>query len=338
MILATGAPSDKSLGLKGENLNGVYGSGTFVGWYNSHPDYRNLNPNLNIDTAVIIGNCNVALDVARILAKTAQEMADTDLAPYAASEIHTAPLKDIYIIGRRGPMEAAFTPKELGELNKLNNCVPLINEDILPVSAEMADLIGAQKKNLTILSEMAANNPDHDKINLHLTFFQRPTSILGDKSIASLSLEATTHTETGVKGTGEITNLPCGLLVSCIGYKATPLTGIPYDTGKGIYISDNGHIADNLYCVGWSRRGPTGTIGTNKPDGIGIAEKILSEISPSSKAGRDGLDNLIKARDLHIVSFANWKKIEHAERKATSGKAPRRKFTSIDKMVQIAES
>ncbi|MCK0068573.1 FAD-dependent oxidoreductase [Kordiimonas laminariae] len=338
VILATGAPKDRALGLEGEQLQGVYGSGAFVGWYNSHPDYRDLNPNLKTPTAVIIGNGNVAIDVARILAKTAQEMAETDLAPYAASEIHTSILKDIYIIGRRGPVEAAFTPKELGELNKLENCIPLFDPALLEAFEENTDLTVVQKKNFAILRDIAANKPEKDKIRLHLSFFQRPLAIEGNQSLTNILLEKTKLMPNGVEGTGHTAELKCGLLVSCIGYKASPIEGIPYDTRSGVYVSSDGHISDNLYCVGWARRGPTGTIGTNRPDGVGIADKILSEITPSGKAGRQGLDALIQTRALHTVSFANWKKIETAEQEATEGNAPRRKFTNIDKMIKIAES
>ncbi len=338
VILATGAPSDRILNIDGEHLENVYGSGKFVGWYNSHPDYKDLKPNLNTRSAAIIGNGNVAIDVARILAKTANEMADTDLADYAADRIHSAPLKDIYIIGRRGPLEAAFTPKELGELNKLDNCVPLVSNQHLPSEGKDEELTGCTKKNINLLRQISCNEPSLSKINLHLLFYRKPIAVEGPQSITSLSLEETELIEGKVSGTGNSTNLNCGLLVTCIGYKSSPIADVPYDTGQGIYANKDGHIEGNLYCVGWARRGPTGTIGTNKPDGKEIAAKILQEISPQRKQGRAGLEALISERDLHIVTFASWKKIDAAEQAAAQSGAPRVKFTNIEEMVEIAES
>jgi len=338
VVLATGAAKDRPLGINGEDLKGVYGSGAFVGWYNSHPDYTDLKPDLRVASVAVVGNGNVAVDVARILAKTSTEMADTDLADHAAERIHGAPIKDIYILGRRGPLEGAFTPKELGELNRMENCVALVDASQLPDLAIDETLAGTQKKNMASLRAMASNKNTDKPVRLHIKFYLRPTEILGEGSVCGLRLEETRVENGRCVGTKVFETLPAGLVVSCIGYRGNPIEEVPYDEARGIFINTDGRIDDQLYCVGWARRGPTGTIGTNKPDGIGIAAKILEEIKPAGKRGRDGLNRLAEERDLHIVTFADWKKIDAAEVIAATNDAPRAKIVDIDNMVTIAKS
>ncbi len=338
VILATGASKDRPLGIDGENLDGVIGSAAFVGWYNSHPDFTHLNPDLRVASVAVIGNGNVAVDVARILAKTAHEMASSDLAEYAAKRIHSAPIKDIYILGRRGPLEAAFTPKELGELNAMENCVALVDGAQLPDAANDDDLTGATKKNMAALRQMALNLPEAKPVRLHIKFYRRPVAILGESSVCGIQLEETRVEDGKCIGTGNIETLPAGLVVPCIGYRTSPIEGVPYDEARGRFVNEDGRIDDQLYCVGWAQRGPTGTIGTNKADSVATAHKIMAEFSPSGKKGREGLDALAKERGLHIVTFAEWKKIDAAEVAAAHNGAPRAKFSDVDEMVQIAES
>lgn len=337
IVLATGAAKDRPLGVEGEDLPGVHGSGAFVGWYNSHPDYKNLDPDLRVASVAVIGNGNVAVDVARILAKTADEMASSDLAAHAAEHIHSSTIKDIYMLGRRGPIEGAFTPKELGELNKLENCVTLVDPAQLPDPAGDDVLTGATKKNMVALRAMAENEPDGKPVRLHLQFYRRPMAIMGEDCVCGIRLEHTIVEDGKCIGTGESEVLPAGLVIPCIGYRSSPLEDVPYDENRGVYKNDEGLIAPGLYCVGWCRRGPTGTIGTNKPDGIGIAAKILEEVAPSGKHGRDGLNAIIDERGLKIVTFQDWKKIEAAEVDAAEGEAPRVKLTDLEEMVSIAE-
>lgn len=338
VVLATGAAKDRPLGIDGEKLPGVIGSGPFVGWYNAHPDYKDLNPDLRVASVAVIGNGNVAIDVARILAKTANEMASSDLADHAASSIHGSAIRDIYILGRRGPLEASFTPKELGELNQLENCVTLVDGDQLP-GEEIDDMMtGAQRKNMTALRAMAGNSPDDKPVRLHIKFYLRPMAVLGEECVCGLRLEETTVEDGQCIGTGKTEVLPAGLVVPCIGYRTSPIPDVPYDDRYGHFENEDGLIEAGLYCVGWAKRGPTGTIGTNKPDGIEVARKILEEVTPAGKPGRDGLEALVQERDLHIVTFQDWKKIEATEEAQAEGGAPRRKFTDVDEMVRIAES
>ncbi|UTW56541.1 FAD-dependent oxidoreductase [Kordiimonas sp. SCSIO 12610] len=339
VVLATGAAKDRELGLDGENLTGIIGSSAFVSWYNSHPDFRNLAPDLKVASVAVIGNGNVAIDVARVLAKTADEMTNSDLAPHAADQIHGSPIRDIYVFGRRGPLEASFTPKEMGELNELENCVALVDEGQLPDASGDDELAGAQKKNMIALRKMAENKPDDKNIRLHLMFYRRPMAILGDERVCGIRLEKTRVEADGTcTGTGETETLPVGLIVPCIGYKSAPIEDVPYNERRGRFENDEGLIADRLYCVGWARRGPTGTIGTNKPDGVAIAKKILEEVQPSGRGGRVGLDKIVEERDLKIVTFADWKKIDEAETSAATDGAPRVKFASVEDMIEAVDN
>lgn len=338
VVLATGAAKDRPLGIEGEDLTGVIGSGPFVGWYNSHPDFRNLDPDLRVAAVAVIGNGNVAVDVARILAKTADEMAQSDLAQHAAEEIHNSTIRDIYILGRRGPLEAAFTPKELGELNNLENCVALVDPEQMPSASIDSELKGATKKNFIALRAMSENKPNDKDVRLHIKFYRRPMTIIGEDCVCGIRLEETTVQDGKCIGTGRSEVLPAGLVVPCIGYRSSPLEDVPYNEDWGVFKNEEGLIDEGLYCVGWCRRGPTGTIGTNKPDGVGIAAKILDEVKPSGKAGRGGLDSIVAERNLQIVTFQDWKKIEAAEIAAAHNGAPRSKLTDIEEMVSIAET
>ena len=340
VVLATGAPADRQLSIKGEDAEGVIGSGAFVGWYNSHPDYTTLNPNLNIPAVAIIGNGNVAIDVARVLAKTASEMATSDLAKHAASPIHSASIKDIYMLGRRGPLDASFTPKELGELNQLENAVTLMDPKDYPADKDIPDDIkGAVKKNLTVLKAMTHNKAGDKPVTIHLNFYQQPQAILkdADGKVSAIQVERTRVTNGKAEGTGDMQEISAQMVIPCIGYKTNPIENVPYDTAKGCFKNKEGLIAERLYCVGWARRGPTGTIGTNKPDGIEIAQRILKDLKPSNRLGRVGLEKIIKKRKLPIVTFQDWKKIEAAEEAAASGDAPRVKFADIGEMIKVID-
>ena len=341
VILATGAPKDRTLGIPGDDKEGVMGSAAFVGWYNSHPDFADINPDLNVTSVAVIGNGNVAVDVARVLAKTPGEMAESDLAFYAAREIHKSPLQDIWMLGRRGALEAKFTPKEMGELNELQNCIALTAIEDLPalVEEEMAGLAPATKKNIGHLYEMAKNKPDLAKKALHIKFYAMPVEILGDDKVTGIRLEKTTVDENGkCIGTGETFDIECQMVIPCIGYRSIPIEGPEFNDSWGLYVNKDGVIGDGFYVTGWARRGPTGTIGTNRTDAQEVAAKLLAAEKPSGKAGRKGLDALIKERNLDVVTFADWKKIEAAEEKAAKGSHPRAKFHRVEDMLKAAKS
>lgn len=333
VVIATGAAKDRPLGIPGEDLKGVWGAGAFVGWYNSHPDHVDLDIVTRVASVAVIGNGNVALDVARVLAKTADEMADSDLDEHAAREIHGAPIRDIYIFGRRGPAQVSFTPKELGELDHLARCVPLADAAQFPPQEEDAALPPGQRRVVGLLRGFAGNRPDTKPVRLHFVFHARPARVVGSDRVCALELERTRIEEGRAVGTGERFEVPCGLVVSCIGYRSSPIPGVPYDESRGLFPNQDGLIAERLYAVGWARRGPSGTIGTNKPDGAEIAARILAEVEPTGRPGRAGLDALIAGRGLDCVTFRDWQRIDAAELAAARDRHPRLKFRHIEDML-----
>lgn len=334
VVLATGAPHDRALGIPGDDLPGVIGSAAFVGWYNGHPDFADLAPVLDGPGAVIVGAGNVALDVARILAKTGEEFAGSDIVTGALSALGEHRIGHVTILARRGPHEIAMTPKELGELGHLTRATPRVDPaDLPPVEADAA-LDPGLRKSVTHLRAFAANGADAP-ITIDFDFFAMPVAIEGDGKVERVVIERTRLDSTGrASGTGETYTIPAGLVVSCIGYRTPPLDGVPYDAKLGRFANDEGRIAPGLYAVGWARRGPTGTIGTNRPDGFMIADHIAADTSgDSGKQGRPALDALLAARKVDVVTFRGWQGIERAEVANARAGAPREKFTSLDAML-----
>lgn len=339
VVLATGAPNDKPAGIPGEGLENVFGSAAFVGWYNGHPQFAKLNPDLSGSTAVVIGNGNVALDVARILAKTADEFAGSDIVGHALHALQRSAISKIVILGRRGPHQIAMTPKELGELAHLERAIPLVDPADLPQESDDGPLEPGQRKSVGHLRSFASA-PDEVRsskpVTIEFDFFASPRAILGDGVVTGLEVERTVVAPDGrAAGTGETYVVPCSLVVTCIGYKTSPIPGVPFDDGAGRFANTEGRIAPGLYCVGWARRGPSGTIGTNRPDGFAVVELIAADIGEGGdKAGRPGFDTLAKARGLDIVTFRDWKKIEAAEEQRARDGAPREKFVDVGDMIR----
>lgn len=339
VVIATGAPRDRRLGIPGDDKAGVIGSAAFVGWYNGHPDFVDLAPDLAVKSVAVIGNGNVAVDTVRVLAKTAAEMAASDLAGYAGDAIQAAPIEDLWMFGRRGPVEAKFTHKELGELGQLENCVALVDGAQIP--SELGDIpekaIPVKTKNLNHLRAFAENQPGDKPVRLHIRFYARPVEVLGAERVSGLRLEKSTVVDGECIGSGETFDIECGLIVPCIGYFSNPIEGAAFDAAQGRFPNQEGKIEDGLYVAGWARRGPSGTIGTNRPDGMGVAERILAEVSPRGKPCCGGLDRMAGERDFRITSFDDWKKIEAAEIKAAQGVAPRAKISHIEEMLALLD-
>lgn len=341
VVLATGAPNDKSLGLPGEDLANVFGSAEFVGWYNGHPQFADLAPDLSGKHAIVIGMGNVALDVARILAKTEEEFAGSDIVGHALDALRGSGIEKITIVARRGPHQVAMTPKELGELAHLARATPRVDPEDLPDEAEDAILEPGMRKSVTLLRSFAAIPESihaDAKIELYFDLFASPTGFHGDGKVNRLEAERT-KVETGrAIGTGEIYSIPADLVVTCIGYRTSPIPDVPFDERMGRFANDHGRILTGLYCVGWARRGPSGTIGTNRPDGYSVIEKIAEDLDSgklgrAGKKGRAGFDALAAERGLDIITFRDWKKIEEAETAAARGGAPREKFVDIASMI-----
>ncbi|SNT07145.1 ferredoxin--NADP+ reductase [Sphingomonas laterariae] len=342
VILATGAPVDRALGIPGDDLPGVVGSAAFVGWYNGHPDFAKLDPPLDTQAAVVIGNGNVALDVTRILAKTPAEFVGSDIVAHAFEALGNSAIRKVTMVGRRGPHQIQMTPKELGELGHLERAVPHVDAADLPPDDADGALEPGLRKSVGHLRSFVSLAQDK-AVAIDFDFFARPVAIEGDGKVERLIVERTRPTGDGqVEGTGETYAIPCGLVVSCIGYRTPPIPGVPYDERSGRFANQDGRVpvdAHNLYAVGWARRGPTGTIGTNRPDGYLIAETIAADHpEPAGKRGGAGLDSLLAERGADKVSFADWQRIEAAEAARARDGAPREKFVVVADMLAARDA
>ncbi len=342
VVLATGAPKDRDLGIPGEALANVFGSAAFVGWYNGHPEFAGLDPDLSGRTAVVIGMGNVALDVARILAKTRAEFAGSDIVAHALAALEASKIERIVILGRRGPHQIMMTPKELGELGDLERAAPHVTPADLPAPEEDAILEPGLRKSVSHLRAFAAT-PEHIRaekpIALEFAFMSSPKALIGKDKVEAIEVEKTRLVHGRAEGTGETETIRADLVIACIGYRTSPIPGVPFDERQGRFANDEGRILPGLYCVGWARRGPSGTIGTNRPDGYGVVELIAADaqggtLGPARKTGRPGFDVLAEARGVEVVTFRDWKKIEEAEERAARAGAPREKFVDIEAMIR----
>ncbi len=340
VILAIGAPHDRKLGIPGEDLPGVVGSAEFVGWYNGHPDFADLDPPLNGTHAAVIGNGNVALDCARILSKNRHEFEGSDIVGHALEALDRSAIRTITVVGRRGPHQISMTPKELGELGHLEAATPAVDAaDFPPIEADEA-LEPGHRKSITILREFATRGPDGSKPRkIVFDFFAKPVRIEGDGKAELLIVERTVLDDSGAaRGTGETYEFPASLIITSIGYQTPRIDGVPYDERGGKFANDQGRIADGLYAVGWARRGPTGTIGTNRPDGYEVAEQVASAMPPGSdgaKAGGVGLAALLTERGVKSTSFDDWRAIEAAEVAAARPGSPREKLVRHSDWLKI---
>lgn len=335
VVLATGAPEDRPLTIPGADLPGVYGSAAFVGWYNGHPDFADLAPPLDGPGAVVIGNGNVALDIARILSKTEAEFAGSDIVATALDALKQSRIETVTILGRRGPHQIAMTPKELGELGALARAAPVVDPTDLPPEGADAALEPGLRKSVAQLRGFAGGVAGDKPLRIAFDFFAMPVAIEGNGKVERVIVERTRLDDGGrAAGTGETYAIPASLVVSAIGYRTPAIDGVPYDERAGRFANEDGRIVPGLYAVGWARRGPSGTIGTNKPDGYRIAEEISEDVAgDSGKHGRPGLDALLAQRGVEVVTFRDWKRIEEAEAAAARSGAPREKFTSIEALL-----
>ena len=338
VILATGAPKDRLLRIEGSDAENVIGSAAFVGWYNGHPEFANLNPDLSGRHAVVVGMGNVALDVARILSKTEDEFAGSDIVTHALDALRNSRLESVTILGRRGPHQIMMTPKELGELLQLERASPQVESADLPPLDDDAVLEPGMRKSVTLLREFAAIPPNihgEKPIAIEFDFFASPKAIdVTDGRATGVVVERTVVEAGRAIGTGESYRVPADIVITCIGYETSPIEGVPFDERAGRFANDQGRILPGLYCVGWAKRGPSGTIGTNRPDGYSVIDIVDEDIgSGHRKRGREGFDDLAAERRLDIVTFRDWQKIEEAEIAAARDGSPREKFVDIESMI-----
>jgi len=338
VVIAIGTPKDRTLGIPGEDKAGIFGAQTFVYWYNGHPEYRDAISNLDARNAIVIGNGNVALDVARVILSTKEEMQHSDLVDHAAKMIFASPIEQVRIIGRRGPQHASFSTKELREFSNLKTVSTITNPADIPDDFQSDDAKKTRtvNNNLAILRAYSKNEATPERRILSLDFYLSPVAVLGGEKITALRLERT-HIEGGrAVGTGVFVEYPCDLLVTCIGYKLAKVGDLPVE--NGIIKNKDGLVEEGVYVVGWAKRGPSGTIGTNRLDSQRVVELMTrnhSNNSGSGKAGAEGLNAYCVEHNIPIVSFSDWKKINEAEQQRAGTNSPRRKFVRKRDMLEL---
>ncbi len=338
VVLAIGSYNDANLGIPGEDLAGVYGACEFVGWYNAHPDYRDLDPCLDGPGVAIIGIGNVALDVSRVLVKTRAEMTDSDICAHAMDAIEAAPLKDVHIFGRRGPVEAGFTPKELAEMIDFEQCASIVDAAQLPAAVEgefEGRIKGVKEKNLAILKEIAGQDMPDKPVRAHVQFYASPVEILGDGKVDAIRLERTEVIDGRAVATGETFDVACSTVITAIGYYSDPPEGVPLD--RNVIDNKDGRVEDNVYVVGWSKRGPSGTIPTNGPDSKAVVELLVEDIAEFGKPGGDVIDGLLKERNVRVVNYDDFKTINEAEVANAIDGHHQEKFTRIAEMLAVLD-
>lgn len=345
VAVTIGAVQDRALGVPGDQLKGVYGSGEFVAWYNGHPDKSNLNPKLDGAGIAIIGNGNVALDIARVLAKTPAELANSDITTQAATVIDNSPVQDIYLIGRRGPVEASFTNMELSEFAELERCVTLVCPEQIPTTLpDDVDPISANTvtQNLDTLRNYSTNTADSKPVRLHIMFCASPVEITdADGCVAGLKLKKIRMVDGRAESTGEYIELDVQTVISAIGYRSEPIEGMPFDTRRGTVSNENGRVERNVYTSGWCKRGPQGVIPANRAEAMSVAKQIIADLEANTETGvKPGFDHiaaLLDKRHVRFVSFADWQIINNAEIERAEGDKPREKFTQVDEMLALLD-
>lgn len=327
VVIATGSAIGKKLGIPGEDLPGSISCAEFVPWYNAHPDFHDIDVPLDCNTALVIGAGNVAMDVARMLALEPSELDSTDTADHALAALKASAIREVVLSARRGPEHAAFTSPELRELPKLEHtnvfmAKPDIEAAIVRAGSEIEKDTRSNLDAMLLISEKEATN--HDR-TMKFQFLATPVEIKGNNRVEEVIFQKT--------GGNEKFSIKCGLVITAIGYEAASIPGIPYERGK--VVNNEGRVGENLYVVGWAKRGPSGVIGTNKSDSTEVM-KLLVEGLKTAKSNGDITDLLT---DKSHVSQEKWEAINAAEIAAGEplGK-PRKKFIRREDLLNIAHS
>ncbi|HLF17825.1 MAG TPA: FAD-dependent oxidoreductase [Candidatus Omnitrophota bacterium] len=350
ILFTCGAETDRKLDIPGIDLAGSYTATEFVAWYNGRPEYRDRKFDLSGEIAIIVGQGNVAVDVCRILCKTAEELKATDIAKHALDALAKSHIKEVHMIGRRGPAQAAFTPVEIREFGELGHCDAVIDPKDLELNEasqkELADPKNApKKKNYEILKEFAQHGERGRGKKFVIHFLESPVELKGAGKIEKLVLEKNVLSgeanDQKATGTGEKVEMKCNIFFRSVGYSGVPIVDVPFDEKKAVFPNQLGRItgASGLYCAGWIKRGPSGVIGTNKPDSEETVANILADIgklTPCASPDTNALLNELKKKGLRTVSFTDWKKIDAAE--IANGKRngkTREKFVKVEDMLAV---
>jgi ferredoxin--NADP+ reductase len=360
ILFATGAQTDRHMGIPGENLIGSHPATEFVAWYNGHPDYRDLQFDLSQERAAVVGVGNVAMDVARILCLTPDELAETDIADYALEALSKSRVKEVYLLGRRGPAQAAFTNPEVKEIGELAGADIIIRPeeaklDDLSRSALEASNDRTTQKKVEMLQEYAARSPAGKPRKMFMRFLVSPVELIGDEEghvkVMRLVRNVLYATEAGTlspKATDQFEELPVGLVFRSVGYRGVPLPEVPFNERWAVVLNQKGRVIDpntqqrivGEYTSGWIKRGPSGVIGTNKPDSVETVTCMLEDLA----AGRvlqpehpepDSIDRIVHERQPHVFSYADWRRLDELEvAKGKDQGRPRIKFTCVEDMLK----
>lgn len=363
IIYAVGAQSDRRMDIPGEDLPGSHAATEFVAWYNAHPDYARLQFDLSQESVAVVGLGNVAMDVIRILARTPEELAQTDIADYALEALRHSRVRNIYVLGRRGPVQAAFTNPEIKELGELSDASMVVApEEVLldPFSQQVIDS-GADKdaaRNVEILKGYAQQGDTGKARKIIMRFAVSPVEISGQDCVQAVRIvrnELVPDGKGGVKAhpTDQFETIPVGLIFRSVGYRGVPLPGVPFDDRAGVIPNDKGRVltapqsgtpVTGDYVVGWIKRGPSGIIGTNKPDSVETVEMLLEDmradrlLAPRDPS-REALEALLKTRGVRVVTYADWQRLDAIEQeRGQSRGAPRLKFSRVDDMLAALDA
>jgi len=363
VLFAVGSASDKKLGIPGEDLPGSHAATEFVGWYNGHPDYRKLSFNLEAESVAIIGIGNVAMDVTRILARTQEELLATDIADYALEALANSKVRRIYVLGRRGPAQAAFTNPEIKELGEMPGADIIVTPEEAepdPLSAAYLGGPGADRKdikNVEILREYAARNPEGKPVQIIMRFLTSPVEIIGEDRVEAIKIVKNElyQAESGElrpRATKETETIPVQLIFRSVGYRGIPLPDVPFYDFQGTIPNDRGRVlveqgsdqvVSGMYVAGWIKRGPTGIIGTNKPDAVETVNMLLEDVSAGAVWSPDAptpeaIPALLEDRGVRYVTWEDWVRLDgsETERGIALGR-PRLKYTTIEDMLTALE-
>jgi ferredoxin/flavodoxin---NADP+ reductase len=358
VVYTVGAQTDRRLGLPGEDLPGSWSATELVAWYNGHPDYQQLEFDLSGERAAVVGAGNVALDVLRMLALTREELDPTDATDASIEAIASSGLRDLVMLARRGPAQAAFTTpelKELGELAGADVDVDAAQLELDPVSEAALEHDTNARRNLEVLRDFAAREPAGKPKTIHLRFLVSPVAILGDERVEAIEVVRNELVDDGRGGLKAVAGqeretIPCSLVFRSVGYLGVPVPDIPFDEGRGTLPNDGGRVLDaegrpipGVYCAGWIKRGPTGVIGTNKKDATETVQLLLEDAREGrlarSAASSEGVVELLAERGADAVMYAGWEAIDAVERAqgAEHGR-PRVKLCTWDALLAAART
>ena len=363
IVYTTGAQTDRSLGIPGENLQRSHAATEFVAWYNGHPDFRDCQFDLSGERAAVIGVGNVAVDVCRILCRTPEELARTDIADYALEALRESNIKEVYMLGRRGPAQAAFTTpeiKELGQLEDADVWVPPEEAELSPLSQEMlaesADRATTRK--VEIVQSYAEERPDPKSRRLILRFLVSPVEFIGDEEDKVQAMKLVKNelykTDAGTlrpRHLEEYETLPADIVFRSIGYRGVPLPGVPFKDSWGIILNEEGRVIDpdtgqpvrGEYTAGWIKRGATGVIGTNKPDAAETVEAMMQDVKKGAildptHPQREAAERMVEEKQPLRFTYNDWLELDEMEvaRGEEQGR-PRVKFTSVEEMLEALD-